>query len=223
MAKTALVTGSSRGIGLALCRELHSRGWQVIATCRNPAAIESEPFYRKLELAVDQDDSIERMAAEVGPAAVDLLINNAGVYTRGQDKLGELTRQSLLDELNTDAVSPLLVTKALLGNLEACKGTVINISSLYGSISDCSTPNAYAYRSAKAALNMATKVLALEKRDTLGMVAAVHPGWVQTDMTGRQGHIGPEEAAKCIVDTITSLAPEHHGCLVSRVGKIEPW
>lgn len=225
MAGTALVTGSSRGIGLALSRELHSRGWKVIATCRNPAAIQDEPFYKKLELSIDSDESIEGLVKELGGEPLNLLINNAGIYTRGYDTIDKLTRAHLLHEFNIDAASPILLTKALLPNLEAAKGAVANISSLLGSIGDCSSAKSYGYRCSKAALNMMTKVLHLETEGKLRYVVAVHPGLVGTDMVGgpREGSITPEESAKAIIETLEKIEPAQYGHMINRHGKIEQW
>lgn len=225
MAKTALVTGSSRGIGLALCKELHSRGWKVIATCRNPQSLSNEPFYKKLPLSVDSDEQIAALKKELGDEPIHLLINNAGIYTRGHDTLDKLTREHLLHEFNIDSISPMMVTKALIDNLTSVKGSVVNISSLLGSIGDAGIAKSYAYRSSKAALNMMTKVLSLEMKDRLEFVIAFHPGFVATDMVGgpREGAIPAEEAARCMIDSFERLRPEQNGCLLSRLGKTEPW
>lgn len=223
--KTALVTGSSRGIGLALCRELHRRGWNVIATCRNPDSIQSEPFYKKIKLAVDDDKSIEEMAKDVGGMPIDLLINNAGILSRGMDSIETFNRETFIKEFNVDAVSPMMVTKALLPNLLSCKGSIINISSLFGSIADAGMPRNQAYRAAKAALNMLTKLVHLEMKDRLGYVVAFHPGLVATDMAGglREGAISAEEAASCIVGSFEKLTPEKNGSFVNRHGETVPW
>lgn len=223
--KTALVTGSSRGIGLAFCRELHHRGWKVIATCRNPDSIQAEPFYKKMRLAVDDDKSIEKMAKELEGEPIDLLINNAGILTRGMDSLETFDREKFLHEFNIDAISPMMVTKALAANLLACQGNVINISSLMGSISDAGMPRNQAYRAAKAALNMLTRMVHLEMKDRLGYVVAFHPGLVATDMVGgpRAGAISAEEAASAILSSLKALTPEKNGCLLSRHGNVEPW
>ncbi len=223
MAKYALITGSSRGIGLALARELHSRGWNVIATCRDPAAISDEPFWKKLQLSIDSDESIAKTAAELKGQQIDLLINNAGIYSRGYESIRALDRQAMLNEFNIDSISPMMVIKALLPNLEMIRGTVVNISSLIGSIGDCQSVRGYPYRAAKAALNMYTKVSSIELKDTLRAVVAIHPGYVATDMTGNRGGISAEECAKAIVDTIENLDESQNGCLISRLGKIEPW
>lgn len=223
--KTALVTGSSRGIGLALCRELHHRGWNVIATCRNPDSIQSEPFYSKIKLSVDDDQSIEEMAQQVGGMPIDLLINNAGILSRGMDSIEAFDRETFIREFNIDAVSPMMVTKSLLPNLLACKGNIINISSLFGSISDAGMPRNQAYRAAKAALNMLTKLVHLEMNDRIGLVVAFHPGLVATDMAGgpREGAISAEEAASCIVGSFEKLTPEKNGSFVNRHGEPVPW
>jgi len=187
--------------------------------------IAKEPFYKKIGLAIDDDESVRGMKVAVGDESIDLLINNAGVLTRGLDKLSSLTREQMLQEFNLDAVSPMMVAQALEPNLVACKGSIINVSSLMGSIGDAGSAGLYAYRAAKSALNMLTKVLSLEMNGKMGYVVALHPGMVGTDMLGgmRPGAITAEEAAGCMIDTYEKLTPEMNGCLISRKGKIEPW
>ncbi len=113
MIKYALITGSSRGIGLALARELHSRGWHVIATGRDPAAISDEPFWKKLQLSIDSDESIAKTAAELKGQQIDLLINNASIYSRGYESIRALDRQAMLNEFNIDSISPMMFIKLL--------------------------------------------------------------------------------------------------------------
>jgi len=223
--KTALVTGSSRGLGRALCHELHSRGWAVMATCRNRLDIVPEPFNRTFALDVEDDESIDRMKADIGDVPIDLLINNAGIYVRGHDSLASLDRQTLLHEFNVDAVSPIMVARALEQNLRAACGSIINISSVLGSIGDADEAKSYGYRAAKASLNMLTKTISLEMKDGLNLVVAVHPGLVQTDMINglREGAQRPEEAAKCIIDTYEKLTAKDTGSFIDRHGNILPF
>jgi NAD(P)-dependent dehydrogenase (short-subunit alcohol dehydrogenase family) len=227
MSKTVLITGSSRGIGLALARQFHNHGWHVIATCRDPKAIDAEPFQVKLPLAVDDDESIARLAKELSGTPIHLLINNAGILDRDRDELDTISRDSLNAHFNINATSPLLVAKALLPSLLLVRGSlIVNVSSLMGSIGDCGSARHYGYRASKAALDMVTKAMSLEGRlvENESMVVAIHPGFVSTDMTqNRPGGITAVEAASCIYDTIHGLEPSKNGCLLSRLGKVEPW
>lgn len=226
MGKTVLVTGSSRGIGLALCHELHSKGYQVIATCRNLDDIKSEPFYKKLALEVAEDASIAALSKELAGEPIDLLINNAGIISPGQDSVHTLTREGLLGDYAVDAVSPLMVTQGLLANLTACRGSVLNISTLLASIAmvepSFSFGAMYSYRAAKAGLNMANKVLALEAQAELGWVVAVHPGSVKTDMNAR-GDVSVEDAARHIVASMEKLTPAQSGSFIDLYGAVLPW
>lgn len=231
-AKTVLITGSSRGIGLALCKELKSRGWKVVATCRNPSHMvdkKATHYDECLALDVESDDSIKECKDRLNGIPIDLLINNAGVLERDMDQLGHLTRQSLERTFNINAISPLLLSQALLPNLLSSKAAhpkIVNVSSLMGSIGDCGSARNYGYRASKAALNMITRTLSLETmlKERGAFVVAIHPGFVSTDMTdNRPGGITPEEAAARMVDTIEGLDGERNGCLLSRLGKVDPW
>lgn len=181
----------------------------------------------KLPLAVDNDESITNLAKELSDTPIHLLINNAGILDREYDELDTLSRESLQSHFNINATSPLLVAKALLPNLLLTRGSlIVNISSLMGSIGDCGSARHYGYRASKAALDMITKTLSLEEGlvENECMVVAIHPGFVSTDMTqNRPGGITAVESANCIYSTIHELEPTKNGCLLSRLGKVEPW
>jgi NAD(P)-dependent dehydrogenase (short-subunit alcohol dehydrogenase family) len=90
---TALVTGADRGIGLALTREFESRGWRVIATCRDPdKATELSSFAHDHatvsieKLDVTDDAAIDALVAKLKGRPIDALVNNAGVVGNVADE-----------------------------------------------------------------------------------------------------------------------------------------
>lgn len=143
-------------------------------------------------------------------------------FTRGLESITAVTRHSLLRELDVDLASPLLLATALLPNVQARTGTIANISSDYGSISLAGTGRAYPYCISKAALNMGTRLLALEEQQRLRCVVAMHPGSVLTDMNAH-GDVTVGEAARSIAGTIEQLGSVHTGTLVDRHGVPMPW
>ena len=137
------------------------------------------------------------------------LINNAGISTPDHPKetVGSIARSQMMDVFNTNVASVAAVTTAS-GVLEGSGGKVINISSGMGSLSITKATSTYSpsYRCSKAALNMLTVCFAKDFPET--SFAAVHPGWVQTDMGGSGGRtadIGVEESAGGIVKVHSPL------------------
>ncbi len=179
-----LITGGNRGIGLEWVKQLSERGEAVYAGCREP---ESADKLKKIisdeniiALDVKDEDSIqaavERLKSKTKP--LDLLINNAGIS--GFSKLQNIEMDDHLETFKTNTLGPLFVTKHCLALLE--KGsTIVNMSSLMGSIDDTSG-SYYSYRISKAALNMVTKNLHQDLKGKGIRVVSFHPGWVRTRM-----------------------------------------
>ena len=177
---TAVVTGAGRGLGVALCKVLHSDGYEVIAATRGAGLDLSRP------------DTFAPFAATLGNRPLDLLIHNAAI--RGDT--GGLASLQVADfeaVMRVNVLGPLLLTRALLANLRAGAGQVVMISSRAGSLAEGrSDEGDYAYKCSKAALNMAGLKLA----DETGLcVLALHPGWVQTEMGGPEADVAPEVRA----------------------------
>lgn len=215
-----LVTGTNRGIGLELCRQLVARGDEVIAVCRR-ASSGLEGLEVRVESGVDVADeaSVADLAGRVAGTEIDVLVNNAGILERiGLDNLdfGSIRRQF---EINS--VGPLRVTQALLGNLRAGSKIAI-LTSLMGSMGDNTSGGSYGYRMSKAAVNAAGVSLAHDLRPRKIAVAILHPGMVSTDMTGGRG-IPVEESVRGLLDRIDELKLENSGTFWHADGRILPW
>jgi len=219
-----LVTGGNRGIGLALCKLLAQRGERVIATCRNSSP-ELDALDVQVEQGVDVGDpeTIERLAQALDGERLDWVINNAGVMRR--DALGKLhgeTLEGLYLQLRVNAVGPLLVTQALMDNLQ--NGAKIGIvSSRMGSIEDNTSGGSYGYRMSKAAVNAAGKSLAMDLKERGIAVAILHPGYVRTDMVGGGGDVEPEAAAAGLIARMDDLKLETTGRFWHAKGEPLPW
>ena len=231
---TALITGSDRGIGLALTREFISRGWQVIATCRDPsratdliALAKDHPGVSIETLDVTDHAAIEALVARLKGRTIDAPVNNAGVSCS-------------FDGLSPAGLEPDEFARVLRVNSYAPQ--TIGISSGYGSIAsvrsviDSGYPTAYAYAMSKAALIMGQRMFALETANRQVTTVLLSPGAVDTDMQRnlrqQMTRIGkpiatpaltPEASAHAIVVTIEALPPEHKGKFLSREGNEIPW
>jgi len=226
---TILITGANRGIGLALAKEAAARGDRVIGTARAPgSADELRPVADRVEpLDADSDGSCRLLAASLGSEPVDILINNAGISPKRSGQLADFDPEAYLQCLRTNSVGPLLVTRALLPNLEAGrKKLIVQISSQMGSLGDVArdgNTGGLAYRSSKSALNMASLLVANELKPRGIACVVMHPGWVRTDMGGPEAHLGPEESARAMLDTISGMSLADSGRYVRYNGEPIAW
>jgi 3-oxoacyl-[acyl-carrier protein] reductase len=203
--KTALVTGSSRGIGRAVALELARRGARLVVNYRAGAA-QAAQVCAEIEAAgapalalagdVSQASDVDRLfaAAVERFGSVDILINNAGV-TRDMLllRMGESDWDTVLD---TNLKGAFLCTRAALrGMLRARWGRMVNISSVIGLGGNPGQAN---YAAAKAGLIALTRTTAREVGSRGITVNAVAPGFVATDMTAALS----EPARKQLVDRI---------------------
>ena len=226
--KHFIVTGASRGIGLELTRQLLARGERVTATARDagaPALVElAKQFTDRLTIAaldVADPASIDRFAASVGDVTVDALINNAGVIGN-HGGLDALSMDNALAVYATNAVGPALLTRALRAQLKrSSSARVLHVTSGMGSIGENTSGGVYAYRMSKAALNMASKCLALELASDKILSAVINPGWVKTDMGGSGAPTEVRESAAGILRMLDALTPEQSGAFLDYRGQRE--
>ncbi|MGF1474528.1 MAG: SDR family oxidoreductase [Geminicoccaceae bacterium] len=229
--RTVFITGGSRGIGLEFCRHYKRHGWRVIATCRDPEnaselrALAADGATEIHALDVADGNQIAGIADGLADQPIDLLINNAGIYGERPQTFEGLSQADWLKVLATNAVAPVLLSRALLPSLQAAPGAkIVMITSRMGSIASNGGDGDNAiYRSSKAALNAASTCLAHELKPKKIAVLLFHPGWVQIDM-------GTDAAA---IDTVTSVAGitreterltiQDTGTFVDYAGKRIPW
>ena len=158
---TVLVTGGNRGIGLELCRQFRSRGDHVIAACRESSGeLEATGAEIHTGVEVTDDESVGKLAGAVDGRQIDVLINCAGILSR--ESLDSLDYDRIRRQFEVNALGPLRVTAALLGNL-ADGAKVAIVTSRMGSIEDNTSGSRYGYRMSKAAVNMAGRSLGLRR------------------------------------------------------------
>lgn len=246
MARTALVTGANRGIGLEFVRQLLARGDHVVAACRHPGkasalnALAGEHPGRLHVLPLDVADAKSRaslvhdLPLVLGDdGRIDLLLNNAGVLHSGE-RFGHVEQAMLDDSLRTNAIGPFLLAQALVPLLcDVAPGhaddtgsprTVIaNISSQLGSIANTTRFGTPSYAISKAAQNMASVLLARALAERGIVVLALHPGWVQTEMGGAQAQVAPADAVAGLLQVIDGATQAQSGSFVDWRGEPLPW
>jgi len=169
----------------------------------------------KTDVAEDSALSTISRAVENWPC-VDILINNAGVYTESE------SAADFMKSFRINSIAPFLITRALQPQLKKSKDPkTIQITSLMGSIGDNQSGGSYAYRASKAALNMITKTLAQDQKWLT--CAVVHPGWVQTRMGGPEAPTPVEESAQGIWKVIQQLKHSDSGVFIDYEGDRLPW
>ena len=226
---TYLVTGANRGIGYEYCKQLQARGDTVIALCRESSAELDKLAQRPgitIESGIDiaSEADIKRLTASLSGTAIDVLINNAGIY-RGSE-LGNLNIDGIKEQFEVNAIAPLRLTQALLPNLNASKDSpkVAIMTSRMGSIDDNTSGGTYGYRMSKVAVSMAGKSLSHDLRPQGIAVAILHPGLVSTGMTNfNPNGISPTESVKGLLKRIDGLTLDNSGTFWHSNGEVLPW
>ena len=222
---TCLITGASRGIGLELARNYAKAGWTVLAAVRNPAkatdlnalaATASAVHVHALD--VTDVSSIERVAAAIGKAPIDLLVANAGVIgPRGS--LGDTANTPTLwaDVLATNVTGVFFTVRAFADSVVAARGKIAIISSMMGS-SQTASGSSYLYRASKAAAANLGANLAVELKPKGVAVGIYHPGWVKTDMGGSGAAVEITDSAAGLAERFAELSLANSGSFVDYAG-----
>jgi len=221
---TALITGAAGGIGRELARQLAARGTTVIAVCRKPSAdLARLPVRVEAGIDLATDAGCAALAARVAGVPLDLVIHNAGVLTHEPfDALDDAAVARIRLQFEVNALAPLRLTARLAPQLER-GAKVALITSRMGSIADNSSGGYYGYRMSKAALNAAGRSLAHDLAPRGVTVAILHPGFVQTPMTGGRGDVDAATAASNLLARIDELTPATSGSFLHANGSPLPW
>jgi 3-oxoacyl-[acyl-carrier protein] reductase len=197
--RNVLVTGASRGLGLAIASRLASPGYRVIALARSEtvelrAAMAERPeelLFRAFDLAdvVAIGSVVGAVRREIGP--IYGLVNNAGLGTEGLLSMMRDADIESLVRLNT--LSPIILTKYVLRSMMAARaGRIVNITSI---VATNGFKALSAYSATKASLEGFTRSLAREVGPLGITVNAVAPGFVDTAMTQGLGEKAREQIA----------------------------
>jgi NAD(P)-dependent dehydrogenase (short-subunit alcohol dehydrogenase family) len=220
MKPTILISGANRGIGLGLTREFLQNSYTVFATYRSKEksnellelAQQYDGHFHAIQCDVTSSDSIEKCFHAVDNVTkhLDILLNNAGVLVSGESSAELVTTDSMTASFMTNVVGALQMTQKFLPLIrEGSTKKIIHTSSVMGSI-ERNSGGAYSYRISKAAMNQLSKTLAVDLRDEGITSIALHPGWVQTEMGGKDAHITVAESAAGLYQVITSATQEEH-------------
>jgi NAD(P)-dependent dehydrogenase (short-subunit alcohol dehydrogenase family) len=246
---SVLITGANRGLGLNMVKHILNSSTvpkHIIATCRSLKAENALELQKLAEkhsnihvLEMDMADVsgprlpelVKQVSDIVQESGLNLLVNNAGMNTK--DIFDEVSADSLRSTFDVNTVAPFLITRAFRPLLkraaeikessEQPEAAVVNISSIMGSICNCTSGNQLAYKVSKTALNMVTKAVSGEFAGDSITVVSVHPGWVKTDMGGSSAPLSVDESVASVIKVISSLQKSHTGSFFRYDGTILPW
>ncbi len=215
--KVAVITGSHKGLGLAIASKLASLEdiWVIITSRKEYDSKATEQKLKAKGIEVDRHqldvtdaDSVTQFMEWVTSAygRVDILINNAGVNpsnVSGEDSILTATPETMLDTFTTNTIGALRMCQAVITLMQQRGyGRIVNVSTEMASLQQIPQdfyPTAPSYRMSKVGLNAMTTLLAKELKDTNILVNNYSPGWMKTDMGGEDAPYTTEEGAETAV------------------------
>lgn len=215
MHQSVFITGAEKGLGLALAECFLRDGYHVHAGAYSSLggleALEKDFAGRLTIVNLDVSDhqTVERAAREVSnrTGSLDVLVNNAGVYL--QRPVKPLEELDFADghfqrTMEVNAFGPLKMIQQFLPLLDlGYRKLIINISSESGDLLSCRRVSEYAYCMSKASLNIASKILQNYLKPRGIKVLAINPGWMRTEMGGKDAELEPEHVARSIGDLVS--------------------
>ncbi|HXV07678.1 MAG TPA: SDR family oxidoreductase [Burkholderiales bacterium] len=208
--RIAVVTGGNKGIGFEICRQLAARGINVVLTARSrrrgtlaARKLQGEGLnviFHPLDVTVPAEVQALARYLDAAHGRCDVLVNNAGVALDRYSMSVLATPLRLFrDTLDTNFYGPLRLCQALMPMmLRKRYGRVVNLSSGLGQLEDMEDGSA-AYRVSKTALNALTRMAAAAAGNRNVLVNSMCPGWVRTDMGGRNAARSVEKGAETAV------------------------
>jgi NAD(P)-dependent dehydrogenase (short-subunit alcohol dehydrogenase family) len=211
----ALIVGANRGLGLGLTRELLGRGYDIIATARDPqkaselAALDAKRV-RVEKLDITDTAALDGFGARLGPTRLDILFINAGISGPAHKSASQATMEETGHLMFTNAVAPVRLARQLLPLVVDGTGVIAFMSSVMGSVADNLNGSSELYRASKAALNSMTR--GFYHSDLGGRkitLLSMHPGWVRTDMGGPGAAVEIAESVAGIADVLEARKGSH--------------
>lgn len=212
----SVITGASRGIGMAIASAQRARGDSVTGTSTKGGG-------DLLALDVKDPASFSALGAALDARPVDLLVCNAGIYPdKGQNLADGYPAQMWAEAFAVNVTGVFLTIQELLPNLQLSETPKIAIISSQMASQSRAPGGSYIYRASKAAVLNLGRNLAVDLAHLSIPVGIYHPGWVQTDMGGATAEITATEAAKGLLDRFDELDMQTTGCFRTWDGRDHP-
>jgi len=218
--KTVMVTGSNRGIGLEFIKQYGEKGWDVIATCRNPdgaealkAVAKDHSNIRIMAADITDNASIDHLSNQLDGEPIDILINNAAYLGPPEpQKFGKIDYEIFTRSFEVNAIGPIRITEKLIDNIRSGEDKkVIFLGSAAGSIAQIAPPvTLYSYRASKAALHLAVHNFYHEMLPENVIVSLINPGLVDTRgfLELKPEDPIPEELSKMVPEILIRMIQE---------------
>ena len=229
---TILVTGANRGLGLEFTRQYLADGDAVIAATRDPGAAhrlrqlerDSKGSLILVEADVADSASVRRAATHLQAPAIDILINCAGVIGGDRQTIGSIDYHEWMRVLDVNVLGPLRVCEAYLDRVaRSDRRLIVTLTSGMGSLADNTSGGSIAYRTSKAAVNMAMRTAAIDLKSRGISCVVLNPGWVKTDLGGPNAKLSPEQSVAAMRRLIAELGPNDSGRFYNYDGREYPW
>lgn len=228
--KTALIIGANRGIGLGVVKAMLAKGWNVIATARNPEKAtalhelaKSHPGRVSIPaLDVNNPTALDGFAATLGGKTLDVVLVNAGVSGPEHRSADAATAEEIGALMFTNAIAPIRLARSLLDHIRPGSGVLAFTSSIMGSVA-LNQGGHELYRASKAALNSLSRGLWTEVKGKNVTLLTLHPGWVQTDMGGASAAVTVADSAAGLVNVLEQQSGAHKHLFLDYTGKELAW
>lgn len=207
--KNVFITGSNRGIGLEAARQFALKGYQVILSSRDlEKGLKSQEQLHSeglnvdfIQLDVTSAENIKRAISKIKDkyGKLDILVNNAGILIEQNQSIFTVNKSDISRTFETNVFGPMMLIREVIPLMQANNfGRIINISSEMGSLSDMHGDYA-SYRMSKTLLNAVTGIFNAEVSHPNIKINSMCPGWVKTEMGGRNATREPIKATETIL------------------------
>jgi NAD(P)-dependent dehydrogenase (short-subunit alcohol dehydrogenase family) len=210
--KSALIIGASRGLGYALAAEYLARGWQVTATARGTGwtglhdlAASSDGRLAVESVDITVSEQVTALHERLARTRFGLLFVNAGVTNGPEETVADVSTDTFVHLMVTNALSPMRVVESLQ-DLVAPDGTIAVMSSGQGSVANNEKGGFEIYRASKSALNQLMRSFAARHAGDPHTLLLIAPGWVKTELGGPGARLEIGESIPGVVDTIEAQA-----------------
>lgn len=224
MAKTALIIGASRGLGLGLVRRFREQHWEVVATCRGDRGVQALGAVDGVQVErvdICEPASREALAGRLEGRTFDLVFVNAGIPGPAHRQLGAATAEEAGTLFLTNAIAPVQMAERLLAQL-APDGVLGFMSSVMGSV-ELAQAQHRLYGASKAALNHLVHSLWAGLGETGPTLLCLHPGWVRTDMGGAEAPLDVATSTEGVCRVLAEASGRGGVHFIDYRGQALPW
>jgi NAD(P)-dependent dehydrogenase (short-subunit alcohol dehydrogenase family) len=211
---SVFITGANRGLGLEFARQYAAEEWRVYAACRDPQKADqlkevvgnSNGRVTVHTLDVTRLEQFDALANELKDQPIDILLSNAGIYNDHGMRFGTTDYNAWMEAFRINSMATLKLAEAFVEQVARSeKKIIVTITSKMGSIADNTSGGSYLYRTSKAAVNAVVKSLSYDLKPRGIISVVLNPGWVQTDMGGKQAPLTVEQSIAALRKIISKL------------------